>query len=71
MLPRYVCGDALEGGQLVALLEGFPVPRAWFRAHVTQHRAKLARIVRLLEWLKSALEEALPVVEESRLQSPR
>jgi DNA-binding transcriptional LysR family regulator len=64
MLPRYVSGDALEGGQLVALLAGFPVPRAWFRAHVTQHRAKLARIVRLLEWLKSALEEALPLVEE-------
>jgi DNA-binding transcriptional LysR family regulator len=63
MLPRYVSGDALRAGQLVALLEGFPVPKAWFRAHVTQHRAKSARIVRLLEWLKTALAEALPVVE--------
>ena len=63
MLPRYVCADALRAGQLVALLEGFPVPKAWFRAHVTQHRAKSARIVRLLDWLKRALREALPVVE--------
>jgi DNA-binding transcriptional LysR family regulator len=63
MLPRYVAGDAIRAGQLVALLEGFPLPKSWFRAHVTQHRAKLARMVTLLEWLKSALQEALPRVE--------
>ena len=63
MLPRYVAGDAIRGGQLVALLPDFPLPRAWFRAHVTQHRAKLARIAALLEWLKSALQQALPNVE--------
>jgi DNA-binding transcriptional LysR family regulator len=62
MLPRYVCGDAIRGGQLVALLPDFRLPRAWFRAHVTQHRAKLARIAALLAWLKSALHEALPKV---------
>ena len=63
MLPRYVAGDAIRGGQLVALLPDFRLPRAWFRAHVTQHRAKLARIATLLEWLKSALQRALPDVE--------
>jgi DNA-binding transcriptional LysR family regulator len=62
MLPRYVSGDAIKEGRLVQLLQGFPLPKAWFRAHVTQHRAKLARIERLLEWLKSALEQALPTV---------
>jgi hypothetical protein len=46
----------------VELLREFPAPRSWFRAHVTQHRAKLARIVKLLECLKSALEKALPIV---------
>ncbi len=63
MLPRYVSGDALQSGRLVELLREFPAPRAWFRAHVTQHRAKLARIVKLLEFLKGALEGALPAVE--------
>jgi DNA-binding transcriptional LysR family regulator len=63
MLPRYVSGEALRAGRLVEVLGGFPIPKSWFRAHVTQQRAALARIQRLLEWLKSALEEALPKVE--------
>ena len=64
MLPRYVSGEALRAGKLVELLTGFPIPKAWFRAHVTQHRAKLARIVRLLEWLKKALAAELPPVAD-------
>jgi DNA-binding transcriptional LysR family regulator len=63
MLPRYVCGPALSSGQLVELLGDFPLPRSWFRAHVTQHRAKVARIVTLLDWLKLALREALPAID--------
>jgi DNA-binding transcriptional LysR family regulator len=63
MLPRYVSGDALRAGKLVQLLGDFALPRSWFRAHVTQHRAKLARISTLLDWLKAALQEALPKVE--------
>ncbi len=63
MLPRYVAGDAIRSGQLVELLQGLSLPRSWFRAHVTQHRAKLARITGLLEWLKGALKKALPKVE--------
>ena len=63
MLPRYVSGQALKDGQLVELLPQFRLPRAWFRAHVTQHRAKLARIVALLDWLKGVLQQALPHVE--------
>jgi DNA-binding transcriptional LysR family regulator len=62
MLPRYVAGDAIKQGHLLALLPDFRLPRAWFRAHVTQHRAKLARIATLLDWLKRALHEALPSV---------
>jgi len=62
MLPRYVCGEAIRQGLLVELLAGFKPPRSWFRAHVTQHRAKLARIVKLLDWLKRALQESLPEV---------
>jgi DNA-binding transcriptional LysR family regulator len=63
MLPRYVSGDALKAGTLVPLLQGYALPRSWFRAHVTQHRAKLARISTLIEWLKGALREALPAVQ--------
>ena len=64
MLPQYVCRDALRAGQLVEVLAPFPLPKAWFRAHVTQQRAGLARIVRLLDWLKGALAAAMP--EEQR-----
>jgi DNA-binding transcriptional LysR family regulator len=63
MLPRYVAGDAIRQGRLIAVLPEFRLPRAWFRAHLTQHRAKLARIATLLDWLKGALREALPQVE--------
>jgi DNA-binding transcriptional LysR family regulator len=62
VLPRYVCGEEIRSGQLVELLRPYPVPRSWFRAHVTQHRAHVARIAKLLEWLKGALAKALPVV---------
>jgi DNA-binding transcriptional LysR family regulator len=60
MLPRYVAVEALRAGRLIALLGEFPAPKSWFRAHVTQHRAKVARIVTLLDWLKVALQQALP-----------
>jgi DNA-binding transcriptional LysR family regulator len=63
MLPRYVAGAAIKQGRLVELLTEFRLPRAWFRAHVTQRRAKLARIATLLDWLKAALQEALPKVD--------
>lgn len=62
MLPRYVVDEALRTGTLVPVLERFPMPKAWFRAHVTQHRARLARIQKLLEWLKHHLADALPEV---------
>ncbi len=60
MLPRYVSGDAIRAGQLVELLQDYPLPKSWFRAHVTQNRARLARITTLLAWLKTALEKSLP-----------
>ncbi|MEJ0099510.1 MAG: LysR family transcriptional regulator [Pseudomonadota bacterium] len=60
MLPRYVCAEAIHTGQLVQLLQDYPLPKSWFRAHVTQSRAKLARIEKLLEWMKTALEKSLP-----------
>lgn len=63
MLPRYVTAEAIRAGHLVEVLKAFPVPRSWFRAHVTQHRAHVARIVKLLDWLKNGLAEALPKVE--------
>ncbi len=63
MLPRYVSGEAIKAGQLIEVLKAFAVPNSWFRAHVTQHRAPLARIVKLLDWLKVALEKALPAAQ--------
>ncbi|MEO6367397.1 MAG: LysR family transcriptional regulator [Steroidobacteraceae bacterium] len=62
MLPRYVADDAVRAGHLAELLPDFPLPTSWFRAHVTQNRAKLARIGKLLDWLKMSLEKSLPLV---------
>ncbi len=59
-LPRYVADSAIKAGTLRPLLEDFPLPRAWFRAHVTRHRAKLARIEMLIEWLTRHLARKLP-----------
>lgn len=63
MLPRYVAGDSIRAGKLVELLQDYPLPKSWFRAHVTQNRARLARIARLLEWLKTELEKSLPPLQ--------
>lgn len=62
MLPRYVAAPALAAGRLTEVLSAYPAPDSWFRAHVTQHRAQAARIVALLDWLRRALETALPKV---------
>jgi DNA-binding transcriptional LysR family regulator len=62
MLPRYVAGQAIESGQLVELLTDHALPHSWFRAHVAQRRAHVARIATLLDWLKISLERALPAV---------
>jgi DNA-binding transcriptional LysR family regulator len=63
LLSRYASGKAIKAGQLVPLLKEYPIPKSWFRAHVTQHRAHVARIVTLLDWLKISLQKALPKVE--------
>lgn len=63
MLPRYVALAELGTGQLVQVLPANPLPRSWFRAHVTQHRAKQARIAKLLDWLKVELEKSLPAIQ--------
>jgi DNA-binding transcriptional LysR family regulator len=63
MLPRYVAGDAIRAGHLVELLHEYPLPKSWFRAHVTHNRARLARIEALLAWLKTALEKSLPPIQ--------
>lgn len=63
MLPRYVCDADIRAGRLVALLPDFRLPTAWFRAHVAQSRARLARITALLEWMKGALEKSLPPLQ--------
>jgi DNA-binding transcriptional LysR family regulator len=63
MLPRYVAGAEIRAGLLVELLQDYPLPKSWFRAHVTQNRARLARIAALLEWLKAALEKSLPALQ--------
>ena len=67
MLPRYVIGDALQAGTLVPLLASFDTPKAWFRAHVTRRRAKLARIEKLIEWLSARLALALPPMPVQRI----
>lgn len=63
MLPRYVAGEAIRDGLLVELLPECPLRRSWFRAYVAHNRARQARVVKLLEWLKAALEKSLPPLQ--------
>ena len=57
ILPSYICRDALDAGELEALLPAFPPQDAWFKAYLPRRRQGVARIRALLDWLVSRLEE--------------
>jgi len=55
-LPLYVARDALEAGELQALMGKFPLQETWFRAYIPRRSHKLARIHALVQWLGAHLE---------------
>lgn len=53
ILPQYVVQDHLNSGSLVKLLEAFMPQENGFKAYVPKKKMKVARVMALIEWLKS------------------
>ncbi|MBI0535900.1 LysR family transcriptional regulator [Roseomonas sp. KE2513] len=52
VLPRYVAGPALRAGALVQVLAAFPLSEMWLKAVVPENRARVPRLVALLDFLR-------------------
>jgi DNA-binding transcriptional LysR family regulator len=52
VLARAIAGAALQAGELVAVLEDYPVPDLWLRALVPKTRIDAPHVRALLDWLK-------------------
>jgi DNA-binding transcriptional LysR family regulator len=55
-LPAYVARQALARGDLLPVLDGFPLQENWFRAFVPVRKHRLARVQALVQWLGAAME---------------
>lgn len=55
LLPGYVCQDALDAGELVAVLPDWPLQDAWFKAFVPRRSHRLPRVQALLAHLVQGL----------------
>ena len=66
VLSSYIAEAALARGELVRVLEGFPIPLYWIRALVPDSRTHLGRVQALLSWLR---DEFAPVPPWQREQA--
>jgi DNA-binding transcriptional LysR family regulator len=57
ILPRYVCQNALDAGQLEIVMPSFQPMQNWFKAHIPQRKFKLARVQALLQWLQFSFKK--------------
>ncbi len=53
ILPQYVVQEHLSSGALVPVLESFTPQENWFKAYVPKRRMRVARVMALIDWLKS------------------
>jgi len=53
ILPHYVVHEHLKTGALVSVLDRFSPQENWFKAYVPKRRMGVARVVALIDWLKS------------------
>ena len=54
-LPAYVARHALARGDLLPVLDGFPLQENWFRAFVPVRKHRLTRVQALVQWLSAAM----------------
>jgi len=60
LLPSYVARPALRAGELVQVLEAFPVPEIWIKALMPENRMQIPRVKALLAFLKGSLGDTPP-----------
>ncbi|OWT60179.1 LysR family transcriptional regulator [Candidimonas nitroreducens] len=60
LLSSYIVSAALRKGQLVELLDDFPIPQYWIRALVPESRLHLGRVQALLSYLRDAFSPTTP-----------
>lgn len=55
ILARSLVDQALAAGELIPILDDYPVPELWVRALVPRKRIHVPRIAALVEWMKTSL----------------
>ncbi len=58
IVSSYMAGAALARGQLVRLLDAFPIPQFWIRAQIPHSRSHLTRVQALLTCLRETFDPA-------------
>ncbi len=58
IVSSYMASAALARGQLVRLLDAFPIPQFWIRAQIPHSRSHLARVQALLTCLRNTFDSA-------------
>jgi DNA-binding transcriptional LysR family regulator len=58
IVSSYMASAALERGQLVRLLDAFPVPQFWIRAQIPHSRSHISRVQALLTCLRETFDPA-------------
>jgi DNA-binding transcriptional LysR family regulator len=58
IVSSYMASTALARGQLVRLLDAFPVPQFWIRAQIPHSRSHLTRVQALLTCLRETFDPA-------------
>ena len=58
IVSSYMANAALARGQLVRLLDTFPIPQFWIRAQIPHSRSHLARVQALLTCLRETFDPA-------------
>jgi DNA-binding transcriptional LysR family regulator len=60
VLARAIVAPALEAGELIPILEDYPIPDLWLRALVPKTRINAPHVRALLDWLKAELSSSPP-----------
>ena len=58
IVSSYMASAALARGQLVRLLDAFPIPQFWIRAQIPHSRSHLTRVQALLTCLRETFDPA-------------
>lgn len=55
IIPEFIAQSAVDSGELIPLLDIYPVANYWLKALVSENRIDVPRVKALLEWLKQEL----------------